>query len=385
MAPILLATLVSFATWAATPMETGLAACALVWSAFAALSVTDTRSAAVMGLAAAISALVRPEALALLPIFIALSSMNVPRANRVRIALVATSAAVLPLVALFAFRLSYFGVFLPNTYVAKVGGLSLAVRLRTGLLYVGKFVFVQPLVAACALVALRRAEAREVSILALGFLGAVLWTGGDHFPYERLAVPALPLLCALTAAVVEKVGARQRTALALGLLLQVGWAVRSTRQFGGVIIQRDFVKNCVMIGESLGRLPGGTFATISIGAIGYLAAERPILDMVGLADAHIARSPRLLGAKQGHDHGDADYVLRRAPELVMLYSWAYDHPITDAEERSLLALYHEAYAAPEQLLLDTRFRQRYEPFDFVLNNGMHLRLWHRLDVSLAKG
>jgi len=100
----------------------------------------------------------------------------------------------------------------------------------------------------------------------------------------------------IAASTLERVLGPARQALSLALLLQIALSARSTNHIRSVLLLRDFVKNCRLVGESIARLPSGTLATESIGIIGYLAWDRPILDLVGLADAHIARTPHLPGS-----------------------------------------------------------------------------------------
>ena len=61
---------------------------------------------------------------------------------------------------------------------------------------------------------------------------------------------------------------------------------------------------------------------IAIGKFGY-ATRLPILDLVGLTDAHIARSKSQGTARPGfslpgHSRTDADYVMRRRPDYIVM-------------------------------------------------------------------
>jgi hypothetical protein len=63
-------------------------------------------------------------------------------------------------------------------------------------------------------------------------------------------------------------------------------------------------------------------AATAIGRFGY-DIPLPILDMLGLVDAHIARSPRYVPTKQvfwvpGHTRTDADYVFSRRPDYIFV-------------------------------------------------------------------
>jgi hypothetical protein len=65
------------------------------------------------------------------------------------------------------------------------------------------------------------------------------------------------------------------------------------------------------------HLPPGTLvATNAAGALPYFS-DLPVVDMLGLTDRHIARSAAERSAWIGHERGDAAYVLRRAPDLIL--------------------------------------------------------------------
>jgi len=117
---------------------------------------------------------------------------------------------------------------------------------------------------------------------------------------------------------------------------------------------------------------------VGIGGIAY-ASERPILDLVGLADKHIARSKRAAGAAIGHDHQDNDYVLGRAPELVLPLDWLTDEVLTPAGERAKLDMDPTMWAAAIALLNDARFQAAYEAHDYPVGDK-HLRIWVRNDL-----
>jgi hypothetical protein len=385
VAPLLLVTQIPYLLWNAMPMEHGLAACVLVWAVIAGLATKGPRSAAVSGLLAALAAMIRPEALVLVPILVGVGIASAPRAHLAKVATAAIACAIVPLVALLAWRYSFYGEFVPNTYVAKVQGLPLMQRFQNGALYLGQFLLFESIILGLAGWCAARGgrDERIVALLCAAFLAGVVSTGGDWFPYVRLMVPIFPLVCVLAAGGLARVERHPVAWIGAALVLQLVLSTRpKEHQLFRIKLLRIFVDDCGLIGESLLRLPPGAFATESIGIIGYLDPSRPILDLVGLADAHIARSPHIPGILPGHDHSDVTYVLGRAPALVMPYSWPRSHPIDDAEELAYLAENHDSWAAGEALVRDARFRTQYEAYDFVLNDGEHLRLWRRRDFVI---
>jgi hypothetical protein len=68
--------------------------------------------------------------------------------------------------------------------------------------------------------------------------------------------------------------------------------------------------------------PGDTVAILDIGIVGYYNPEQRILDISGLTDRHIAKSPGPLMKKEY----DPAYVLDQAPEIIVLVISALGDP-----------------------------------------------------------
>jgi len=69
------------------------------------------------------------------------------------------------------------------------------------------------------------------------------------------------------------------------------------------------------------RPPVHLLALVGIGKLGYWGSEFTILDMVGLADRHIAHSTKLIAGTYiapGHSRTDSAYVLSRRPDVIEL-------------------------------------------------------------------
>src|SRR5205823_7457334 len=142
-AGIFLAALPTFSAWALTGMEVPLAGFTLALATWAALRDRP----AIAGVLAAAAALARPEALVLVPILVAGASLSADPPRRFRAAVIAALSASVPLTAFFVVRHAYFDAWLPNTYVAKRGGLGWAAVAR-GLRYAAGFLALHPAVAA---------------------------------------------------------------------------------------------------------------------------------------------------------------------------------------------------------------------------------------------
>jgi arabinofuranosyltransferase len=324
-----------FAAWAGAGLESTLFAALLAASALPLLGaeVTRGRFLAASGLALLLS-LTRPEGVALYGVLGAWAALAAPGDLRGRLRVLGPGFAVFAGVGVlyFAARWSYFGDPLPNTFHAK-SAFTLR-HVERGLAYLrdfGRNPFVLcalPLVVAGTWTALRRRLVPLVA-LPLAVLALVVAEGGDGLPMYRFVVPAIPFLAALAALGCEVAGERlgPRPGLALGLCVAVvvGWLSfypNRDSQLLNFLYQRDHeVPTWSAAGRALGRAfpPDTTVAVVPIGAVGYYSDLR-ILDMVGLTDRTIARTPvaDLGSGWAGHEKHDGAYVLSRRPEILLL-------------------------------------------------------------------
>ncbi|MFL5806816.1 MAG: hypothetical protein ACJ8CR_34450, partial [Roseiflexaceae bacterium] len=263
----------------------------------------------------------------------------------------------------YLWRLSYYGYPLPNTFYAKVGGTA-AQALR-GLGYAAAFASSQAPLIAIALLGLlpvKNKEQRtknlysEPSVAApvettgqiggrwsvVGGRWSLLWllvvvytlyivvVGGDHFPLYRFFVPILPLVALLAALALGRLGEalpRPAAAPALALLVvaAIGWQApqlyesRTLNASAGVWTENTVVEKNREIGLWLraNTAPDTLIATGIAGALPFYA-ERPVLDMLGLNDLHIAHLavPTIGQGVAGSEKTDSDYILRRRPSYI---------------------------------------------------------------------
>lgn len=384
LSPLLLATLPGFAAWTGSGMETPLAAAGFIAATVSMLATSSIRGAVRTALLGGLLSYLRPELIACVPSLVGLAVLALPRRDWLRGFVLAGVAALVPLALLFLARRWYFGEWLPNTYYAKMSEGGVAQRLK-GVGYVWHFVKLHPIYLGLAAVAFAKGSAptRRVGLVFANFLLAVVWAGGDGFYYVRLALPGLPLAVAMCAAFLAALEPRRIQALAVvaALVVQVGWSFRAMGEFGRCMIGAIFAQECAEIGTFLRGLPKGMVATVGIGGIAY-TSERPILDLVGLADKHIARAKRMKGAAIGHDHADNSYVLSRAPEMVLLNGWLSERALSAEDERDRLNLDPDFWAAALVLLNDPRFQASYTARDYLIGT-QHLRLWLRNDLLAA--
>ena len=235
----------------------------------------------------------------------------------------------------FAWRYSYYGRLLPNTFYAKVtGGWS---QLGNGIRYLGEAALAFPAFIAAFILPLPlllftrgRAGHRAFAItylVSVGYLAYVVSVGGDFMPFFRFFLPILPLAALLLTWSLAALDRRGRV-LAAGLPLAVFVnliASHATEQ-----PYRAFVADRTAdVGEQVGNwlarnvAPDDWIAVNTAGAVPYFS-NLPSIDTLGLTDAAIAARPIYIVSPgwAGHRKGWGDYVLSRRPRVILWYNSA---------------------------------------------------------------
>jgi arabinofuranosyltransferase len=324
VAAALCATNSSFSFWAASGLESALFAGLLVstWAAFG--GATTAWRAAGLGTLAVLLGLTRPEGWVL--------AVCLPVALLVRRA-PARAVAMLCLVVALAvgstelWRASYYGALLPNAVLAK-SGFSLALLGRGGH-YLWGFLTEERILLLLPLWWCARRRAPGVLGLRLALGGYALFViavGGDGLYRYRFAAHILPLLALATAAGVDRIVAARPRLGALVALLSVAVVAEPLlgREFfahqplGAV---REWEARWTRVGRALRSAvpPTALLATNVAGRVPFFSGL-PTLDLLGLTDPVIARSPTsdLGRGYAGHERAAPDYVLSRRPEVIYL-------------------------------------------------------------------
>lgn len=330
LAPLLLAVSPPFAVWATGGLETTLFAALVTWTAVLALPAAEGRPLRpAVGAVGAAAALTRPEGVGVTALVAGLLALRRGNARPVLRFAGVFLALFLPY---FAWRWSYYGDLLPNTFYAKVGWTT--AQVTRGLRYVLGYLQESGVLLLLPLLGLfwteRRARVLLLGGTALGYSAYVVAVGGDGLPMYRFLAPILPLWFLLvaegTAGALARFGARRwarMAAWAFGALLCARSALPA---FGGpsaryVNQDRREVAAWKEIGAWLGaHAPAGSsIAVIPAGAIPYFSRLRTI-DMLGMNDRAIAHSTaHELGAGQaGHEKYDVDYVLAQKPTYLLI-------------------------------------------------------------------
>ena len=311
------------------------------------------------GVLLGLSYLARPDAVLWLAVVGALDLVDMARAParraaRLRCVVAYTAAFALLAVPHVAWRIWYYGDWVPNTYWVKGfsnwtwGARSLlefgpAMGLMTAVaLVVGPFV-------------LRARWATCAALIVAIDLIFILRNGGGGGRYE---VPLLPLVYLLLQETVGWVLAHARgrrpvwagAAAAVVLALAL---VNVAHEWNGMVASAGFsrvsTRANVQLAHCLARAtePGDTVAVIAAGVLPYYL-ERPVVDMLGLNDRHIAKLGHVSYASPaGHQRFDAEYVIERRPRVVR---------ISEASPRLI--------GAVASLLDSAEFRRRYVEVPF---------------------
>lgn len=361
----------ALATWSAGGLETVSFAFWCVASGWLAHRFAtqggNARWAVGMGLCFAACTLTRPEGTAVALIALAWCALH-----RRSWPWAALGYAV-PVGSYLAFRLHYYGDWLPNTAYAKLGGLERSALLeRAGTYLLERQTLWWPLVIALTLTLILRATRalparvpfRPVLLslgLATPLLASCVWAGGDHMTQHRLLVPVYALgSLALSLAVV---GCRDRRWLAALTLVGCGFHGHQLYETRAAV-ERDVAAE---LGEAVGRFLGerlgeGTrVAVATAGSTPYFAPHLEFIDTLGLNDRHIARrNPVPLRTHwqraAGHLKGDGAYVLAQRPDVIILGP-AYGD--TGCRSRAWFLGDYELIKLPG-------FRKRYQLYRFAI-------------------
>lgn len=252
-----------------------------------------------------------------------------------RAALVIAIAAGFTLAANIIFRLAYYGYPLPNTYYVKVSGSILArvkAAMKQLLYYIPNYGLLPYLLTItvailASLVDLTKdwhtvlKTLRFDIVLATGWLGYFLYTGGDTFD-ERFLLILLPL--GFTTLFRMGLAVRSQRDLILIsapiLLLFHATALISDPRYD---YRAEKYDRWIVLGEFLGEeYPNSLLAIDGAGKTPFFSGLYTI-DMLGLNDEFIAHQPTDSFRNPGHNKHDADYVFSRRPDVIAAWLVPY--------------------------------------------------------------
>ena len=242
------------------------------------------------------------------------------------------------IIAFTLLRFLYYGEFVPNTYYAKVGGAAF-VRGFGYLLRFGN----DHLLYACSLLAIpyffwSHKKFRFYLIPMLCHLFYVVYIGGDFKPTGRFLITLSAFFCVLTTSMMVFVYSKKRWFFFGLLLLPMFSRVQlwSKTQMWAQTRHQNFVaRRAAGLFFQNNSFPNQIIAMHSVGAVPYYA-QRPCIDMWGLNDKVIARTPvqNFGTGLAGHERTNPTYVFSKEPDFYLpednwLQLEKYQQPITD--------------------------------------------------------
>ena len=387
-APLLVAASSPAPFWAVHGLETALFGLLLTLGVLSHANDAETggsraRSGAWMGL----SALTRPEGLLLGLGLEAWALLRRPAALRRADSWRSLAAFLALVVPHLLWRRWYYGAWLPNTFHAKVEP-TVEVLYR-GLRYAGSFFEGSGLglglvLAFGAIAAWRRPGRRVIAAAALAGLGIIAMEGGDAFFGFRFFAPLAPLLALVSVWGVEWLWARRGGKIwaALAVVAVAAHGVHVHRQVARVAAIDDaFTRDMKLAAAALAEaLPAD--ASIALNPVGVIpwVTGRPTIDMLGLTDRTIARTPSggAGSGPAGHERGDGSYVLDREPDVILLGN-VY---LLESQPRGYRDLqWPIAWTSEREIASDARTVRDYIPRAIELADGRWLAYLERRSPS----
>lgn len=372
---MLLAAAPEWVVWGHGGLETSWAA-ALTIAAMAMLARRRWRAA---GLLTALAGLTRLDAVLPIGVFAGAWAIgHVLRGTReqlpsVREAAEMVALAGLPLAGHVAFRLAYYGEWLPNTWTIKQHGRLL--RDTFGVWYVTEWAAALKLLWAAPLAVLLRARHLPLVLPAIAVVAYAWSVGGDFMAYGRFLIVATGLVAGAVGWLLVEAGERvlgkrgEVVAVGVGVMLAAGlgnmshqrWLKDQATPAGwidgrweGVTAMDRFARERVLAGKWFKKhVPEDT--RLSVGAAGALpyASGLPIVDVYGLVDPWPRMSAEVrpqARARPGHQlMAPLAVILGREPDLLCHagYVGKKKPSLASAQSRGLGRNFVWACATPE--------------------------------------
>jgi len=353
-ASLLLAVNGSFAYWAVSGMETGLFALLLTLGIYLYLRELKDSSGTIplSSIVFLLASLTRPEGNLVFAVTVLHKITYTLKVNKNNSAnkanlfdknnLIWLGAYVIPALIYMAWRYSYYGYLLPNTFYAKTG--SSIEYFSTGLDYTWTFLKSYGFYGLFLLIALYTLTSKEkfysylyLVMIFVIFSIYVIFVGGDVLRPNRFFVPVMPVFFILVQeglAMLTELFDKKRE-MALGAL--VGIAVIAGTSYYTYSNEKDVIKGYSELEKGLVEKMKGTagwlkakqtqngkpltVAATTIGAISYYS-DVILIDMLGLTDKEVAHNPKPIPEISSKDVGwrernyNVEYIMSRKPDYI---------------------------------------------------------------------
>jgi arabinofuranosyltransferase len=303
------------------------------------------RETALLGLVLATALVVRMDAAPQVAVIViyAIAARKMSRGQAAAL----LAAVLVTLICILAFQKTYFGDALPNTYYQKMVGGSMGDRIRYGILvfnnYASRDVLMMALISSAGIWLYRDLRSPNAALLAGLFTVQCMysiWVGGDYAEPELASanrfitqgMPALIILFSLTIdhIIRDALAARRkllRTHAPSATMLSLAGALATVLVISGTPWLNWVIDDAPLLKSDIRRVRAGlaiaettapttTIAVHAAGQIPYYSGRRTI-DLLGLNDPIIAKSPRSTAFYPGHDKWNYEYsIAQQKPDLI---------------------------------------------------------------------
>ncbi len=246
-------------------------------------------------------------------------------------------------------RFYYYHSLVPNTYLLKLGGISMLERIRNGWgfmrLFIGETGFFLA-IAFAGLFLKYSLPKLYLFVFMVISMAYQIYVGGDSWNYWRMMTPAMPLLLIVfILGDIEIVSRLEKASflrfskalyfllpiLGLGLAIHrflPEMAMTSQTNLNGTNI--DLINVAIALNKVTDRK--ATVGVFDAGILPYYLADHYAIDFLGKSDPHIARlPPDLISGRDeskgvdyipGHNKYDLDYSIKQLrPTYIEYYQW----------------------------------------------------------------
>lgn len=332
----------SIAAWTIGGLEMPLYAMLLLWGLVLFLEIlegnTSVRFAVMAGAAFGAMSITRPDGVMLTAALAIISLLyKEVRTKQFRSVAIMVAVAATPVLAVLAFRLSYYHDWVPNSAHVKFNTSSHYVDL--GIAYALSGLTSQwPLWVALAVgtwqwfrssplhaTSTKRAVALYTCVL-VAWIAYIIMTGGDIFPGMRNWIPVTMIVAMLSAEFARTFATTKTARINVIVALAVCISAFGVIQWRDTLNEDARLERWEWEGKEVGLYMKSRFGSLKpllalepAGAVAYYS-ELDCLDMFGLSDPYIASHPTSTPGTgfPGHDAVNPGYVVQRKPDIVLV-------------------------------------------------------------------